>query len=140
MSSVSTASQTQKHIAAPDIRPARLTMPGLLLRLEGMAVLIAAVTIYYHLRGPAWLFIVLLLAPDLAMIGYLAGQKVGAVVYNVVHFYGLPLTLAGIALATGWQVGLLLALIWTAHIGMDRVFGYGFKYATDFKATHLGRV
>ncbi|MFC1961028.1 DUF4260 domain-containing protein [Chloroflexota bacterium] len=140
MSSLSTPSHPQSSLSDADARPITLTMPGLLLRLEGLAVLIAAVALYYHLRGPAWLFIVLLLAPDLAMIGYAVNQSVGAVVYNSVHFYGLPLALAALALATGWQTGLLLALIWTAHIAMDRLAGYGFKYRTDFKETHLGRV
>jgi hypothetical protein len=26
------------------------------------------------------------------------------------------------------------------HIGMDRALGFGLKYETDFKDTHLGRV
>jgi hypothetical protein len=33
-----------------------------------------------------------------------------------------------------------VALIWFAHIGMDRTVGYGLKYPTSFKDTHLQRV
>lgn len=139
MSSIPVAAQTP-DVSAAELRFTPLTMPGLLLRLEGLAILIAVIAAYTHLRGPAWLFIVLLLAPDLTMIGYLAGQTVGAAIYNVGHFYGLPLALAALALTVGWQTGLLLALIWAAHIALDRVFSYGFKYTTDFKDTHLRRV
>ena len=140
MSSMSTTSQPRTTASTPDIRPVQLTMPALLLRLEALAILVAAVVAYYHLRGPAWLFIVLLLAPDLFIVGYLAGKTVGAAVYNTGHYYGLPLALAALALTTGWQTGLLLALIWTAHIALDRAFGYGFKYRTGFKDTHLDHV
>jgi hypothetical protein len=33
-----------------------------------------------------------------------------------------------------------VALIWFAHISMDRTVGYGLKYPTSFKDTHLERV
>jgi hypothetical protein len=33
-----------------------------------------------------------------------------------------------------------MALIWLAHIGMDRMLGYGLKYSGGFKDTHLGRL
>ncbi len=32
-----------------------------------------------------------------------------------------------------------LALVWFAHIGFDRMVGYGLKYPTDFFDTHLRR-
>jgi hypothetical protein len=41
---------------------------------------------------------------------------------------------------TGSQLLLSAALIWLAHIGMDRALGYGLKYPTTFKDTHLGHV
>ena len=37
-------------------------------------------------------------------------------------------------------VALALGLIWIAHIGMDRMLGYGLKYASGFGDTHLGRI
>jgi len=33
-----------------------------------------------------------------------------------------------------------IALIWFAHIGIDRALGYGLKYTSGFKDTHLGRL
>ena len=117
-----------------------MSLPGLLLRLEGLAVLIAAIASYSHLNGNGWLFALLLLAPDLSALGYLKDNRTGAMFYNVVHSYLLPGVMLVGALAANWETGVLLVIIWFAHIGMDRVFGYGLKYSTEFKDTHLGRV
>jgi hypothetical protein len=35
---------------------------------------------------------------------------------------------------------LSIALIWLAHIGIDRALGYGLKYSAGFGFTHLGRI
>jgi hypothetical protein len=126
-----TQSETSKQL---------LSMPGILLRLEGLAVLLTALVLYSQVSGDWLLFVVLLLAPDLAALGYLVNVRVGSVTYNIAHYFGLPLALGLVSLLGGWALGLSLALIWAAHIGMDRVFGYGFKYATSFKDTHLGRI
>ena len=116
------------------------SMPGLLLRLEGLAILVAAVLIYGQLGGDWLAFVLLLFVPDVSMLGYVVNARVGAITYNIGHFLALPLILGLLALAGGWLTGVLLALIWLAHIGLDRLLGYGLKYATEFKATHLGRV
>ena len=117
-----------------------IARPRVLLRLEGAAVLALAVAGYRASGGNWWLFALLLLAPDLAALGYLAGNRVGAATYNLVHTYVLPLALLGYGLWGASPLALSLALIWLAHIGMDRTVGYGLKYATAFKDTHLGRV
>ncbi|HYF64402.1 MAG TPA: DUF4260 domain-containing protein [Herpetosiphonaceae bacterium] len=111
-----------------------------MLHLEGLTALAAATAAYWHYGFGWWWFAGLLLAPDLAMIAYLINPRVGSCAYNVVHTYALPLALGLLSLLAGWQFGGQLALIWLAHIGMDRALGYGLKYATDFKDTHLGRV
>jgi hypothetical protein len=111
-----------------------------ILRLEGAAALAAAVALYAH-AGLSWpLFALLILAPDLSMFAYLIGPRAGAAAYNLVHTYalGVPLALAGYFLAS--PIGLALGLIWIAHIGMDRMLGYGLKYASGFRDTHLGRI
>jgi hypothetical protein len=109
-----------------------------LLRLEGLTALAAAVTAYWFLGGNWWLFALLLLAPDLAFFGMLAGEKTGAKIYNLAHTYTVPVVLGAI----GWFGGLSwlvpLALIWIAHIGMDRAVGYGLKYPGRDGWTHLG--
>ena len=78
--------------------------------------------------------------PDLSMVGYLAGPRIGSVVYNLAHIYLWPLALIALASFTSSTLIMQLALIWSAHIGMDRMLGYGLKYPTAFKDTHLQRL
>lgn len=113
--------------------------PGAMLRVEGAALLLASVALYW-VNGGSWLlFVLLLLTPDLSMLGHLAGVRKGAVVYNVFHAYPLPAALALFGVFSGSAMALSLALIWLAHIGVDRIVGYGLKYPTGFKDTHLNR-
>ena len=108
-----------------------------LLRLEGALVFIAAVAGYGWL-GASWgLFAVLLLAPDVFMAGYLAGPRLGALVYNVGHTYAVPIGIGAVALGTSSVLLGAGALIWAAHIGMDRALGYGLKHPSGFHDTHL---
>ena len=110
------------------------------LRLEGLAVLAVAVTLY-GVSGGGWLpFAVLFFAPDLAMLGYLGGPQRGALVYNLAHTYAAPAVLAGVGWLLAEPLLPALALVWAAHIGFDRALGYGLKLPTDFRATHLGRI
>src|SRR5918997_4100238 len=114
--------------------------PAVLLRAEGAAMLLTSVMLYWVSGGSWLLFALLLLVPDLSMLGYLAGTRVGAAVYNVFHAYPLPAVLGAFGLLGGSSLALMVALVWFAHIGMDRLVGYGLKYPTEFKDTHLGRV
>lgn len=106
------------------------------LRLEGFSVLLLAIAVYGYQHASWLLFAILFLAPDLSMLGYLAGARIGAVLYNSVHSYILSLTILLIALHHPTM--LPYALIWLAHIGIDRTLGYGLKYASSFGHTHLG--
>jgi hypothetical protein len=114
--------------------------PGLLLRIEGSAVLALSVILYRELHFSWLLFAILLLAPDLSMIGYLSGVRIGASIYNLVHTLAVPLLLIGFAVLTARFSLLAYGLIWTGHIGMDRMLGFGLKYPTNFKDTHLQHV
>jgi len=117
-----------------------LSLPNILLRAESAAVLIGALALYAHQGGSWGTFILLLLVPDLSALGYLVNPRIGALGYNIGHFYVLPALLLALSWNAGWSAGIQLALIWFAHIGMDRVIGYGLKYAIEFKSTHLQRV
>ncbi len=110
------------------------------LRIEGAAVAAVSVMLYYHHSGGWLMFVVLFLTPDLFMLGYFAGPRVGAVAYNLAHAYILPLVLGAAGVLADVPLAVVLALIWTAHIGFDRALGYGLKYATAFGDTHLGRL
>ncbi len=114
--------------------------PRTLLRVEGAALLALSVYLFVTIDGGWLLFAVLLQAPDLGMAGYARGMRVGAVAYNLLHTEVLPAAraLAGLALPNG--TALSLALIWFARIGLDRLLGFGLKYPTAFRDTHLGRV
>lgn len=115
-------------------------MPRALLRLEGALVLGAALLAYAHLGGSWGWFAALFLLPDLSLLGYLAGPRVGAVAYNAGHSHLAPALLAVASVALGSPALLLGAAIWVGHIGFDRMLGYGLKYGTAFGDTHLGRV
>ncbi len=114
--------------------------PRLLLRAEGAALLIIAVMLYARTGTSWWLFAVLVLAPDLSFAGYLAGPRIGAAAYNAVHATIGPLALALIGLLAPSPPMITVALIWLAHIGADRMLGYGLKYEAGFAFTHLGRI
>ena len=119
---------------------ARFLRPAALLRVEGVALLVLSVLLY-RVNGGGWLmFGVLLLAPDLSMLGYLAGPQVGAAIYNTFHTYAMPAVVGALGMIFANPLMVAVALIWFAHIGMDRTLGYGLKYPSSFKHTHLERV
>jgi uncharacterized protein DUF4260 len=110
-----------------------------LLRLEGAAAFGAAVALYAH-AGFSWpMFAFGFFAPDLAMVGYVAGPRAGAALYNLVHTYALALVIVAAGFLGGLPVLAACGLILIAHIGFDRALGFGLKYSTAFGDTHLGR-
>ncbi|MFB6098099.1 MAG: DUF4260 domain-containing protein [Salinibacter sp.] len=111
--------------------------PRLLLRLEGLFIFVAAVGGYVVLDASWWLFGGLLFVPDVFMVGYLAGSRLGARLYNAGHTYAAPLGLGAGAYLAGMPAVGAVAFIWIAHIGMDRALGYGLKRSTGFRDTHL---
>lgn len=115
-------------------------VPRALLHVEGGVVAVAAVALYFHMGSPWWLLVLLVLAPDLSMLGYLAGPAVGAIAYDVVHTYAGPVAFGAIGVLADSDLAVQLALIWIAHIGVDRALGYGLKYRSGFADTHLQRV
>lgn len=117
-----------------------LLSPFVMLRLEGVAMFVLAAAAYAALRQPAVLFALLLFAPDLSMVGYLRGTAPGAALYNLAHNLLAPALVLGLGAALGNTALLATSLIWTAHLGMDRALGYGLKYPTEFRDTHLNRV
>jgi hypothetical protein len=115
-------------------------LPRLLLHAEGLVVLAGALALYFD-AGYGWvLLVVLALAPDVSMFGYLAGARVGAAAYDAVHTYVFPVTLGVGGVLADSSLPVQLALIWLVHIGGDRLLGYGLKYPTGFKDTHFQRV
>ncbi len=120
--------------------------PRLLLRLEGLCVFAGALLAFVAIGGATvlglgWpLLALLFFTPDLSMLAYLAGPRAGAAIYNAAHAYVGPVALGAPGLYAGEPRALALAVLWTAHIGIDRALGYGLKYPTAFGDTHLGRI
>jgi hypothetical protein len=111
-----------------------------LLRLEGL-VLFAGMTLLYAVwEGSWWVYALLFLVPDLSFAAYLAGPRAGAIVYNAAHSYMAPVALMTTGFALSSPLVLSIAMIWLAHIGIDRALGYGLKYSAGFSFTHLGRI
>jgi hypothetical protein len=111
-----------------------------LLRLEGLTLFAGMTLLYAVWGGSWWVYAILFLAPDLSFAAYLAGPKVGAIAYNAAHSYMAPMALMTAGFATPSPLVLSIAMIWLAHIGIDRALGYGLKYSAGFGFTHLGRI
>jgi hypothetical protein len=107
------------------------------LGLEALVLLVGALIAYGVVGEKWWLVPAGLLLPDLAMSGYFAGTRIGAHVYNLAHATPFPAVLLGIGYARSNDVVMAIALIWLAHIGLDRTLGFGLKYNDRFTHTHL---
>jgi hypothetical protein len=117
-----------------------LTNVRLLQQLEGLVLFLGGVYAWIALGGTWWVFLLLLLTPDISMLGYLLNARVGAAIYNLVHSYLLPT--ASLTLGLWLNIPLLTfaGLLVLAHIGWDRMLGYGLKLPSSFQDTHLGRI
>jgi hypothetical protein len=111
-----------------------------LLRLEGLTLFAGMTSVYGFWGGQWWFYAVLFFSPDLSFLGYLAGPKIGAWVYNAMHSTVVPMAMLTVGFGFAPPPVLSLALIWLAHIGFDRALGYGLKYSAGFGFTHLGRI
>jgi hypothetical protein len=110
------------------------------LKLEWICVA-AALAVVFAVTGGSWLlFALLVLAPDLSMLGFFAGPRAGALAYNLAHTLIGPVALATVAWLAESDIALQIALIWAFHIAADRALGYGLKLPTSFRDTHLGRI
>jgi Domain of unknown function (DUF4260) len=116
------------------------TRPKVLLNIEEAIFIVLALFAYNHLNYSWLLFAILFLAPDLSMLGFLINPRAGAAAYNLVHTLTFPLALLLVSYLQHWHVASEVALIWTAHIAIDRLLGYGLKYPTFFKDTHLQHI
>ena len=111
-------------------------------QVEGALVFVALIATVAALGAPWawWISILIFFAPDLSFAAYAAGPKIGAAVYNAVHIYGLGLALAALGLALALPGLVAAGLLLAAHVGFDRLFGYGLKEETGFKHTHMGQL
>lgn len=111
-------------------------------RIEGglvFAVMIAAL-VALGVPAPWWLVLLLFFVPDISFLAYVAGPRLGAAVYNFLHLYGLGAAILAVGTFAAMPMVITAGLLWVAHVGFDRLLGYGLKEPTGFKDTHLGRL
>ncbi len=118
-----------------------LTRPSILLRIEEALLLTATLFAYQHLHFSWLLFAILFLTPDLFMLGYLVNARLGASnLQPRPHPHPPCSPSCSSATSSTGTYPQQLALIWTAHIALDRLLGFGLKYPTFFKDTHLQHI
>ncbi len=110
------------------------------LRLEELIQFVFGVYLFSLLPFTWWWFLVLFLAPDLAMLGYVFGNRVGAFAYNLFHHKGMAIAVYLLGVYLGNDILLLAGVILYAHSAFDRILGYGLKYGTGFNNSHLGSI
>lgn len=111
-----------------------------ILKLEELLEFALGIYLFSTLSYAWWWFLVLILLPDIGMVGYLVNTKTGALTYNVFHHKGLAILILLIGIYFEIEVMQLIGIILFSHAALDRVFGYGLKYADNFKNTHLGHL
>ena len=111
-----------------------------ILKLEELLQFALGIYLFSTLSYAWWWFLVLILLPDIGMLGYLINTKTGALTYNVFHHKGLAILILLIGIYFEIEVMQLIGIILFSHAALDRVFGYGLKYADNFKNTHLGHL
>ncbi len=111
-----------------------------IIQLEELAMFLLTIYLFSRLSFAWWWYPALILVPDLSMVGYLFGNKVGAITYNVVHHKAVAIAvyIAGLHLQNEWLQ--LIGLILFGHSSIDRMMGYGLKTFAGFKSTHLGEI
>jgi hypothetical protein len=114
--------------------------PKMLLRIEGLVLLAASIVVFAAQGQQWWLYPALLFVPDLFMLGYLRNTKFGSIIYNLGHSYPAAALVTAFGFILGSGLAVALGTIWFGHIGLDRMLGYGLKYGTGFKHTHLGNL
>lgn len=110
------------------------------LKLEELLMFALSVYLFTTLDFSWWWFLVLILAPDIGMLGYLMNSKIGAVTYNLFHHKGVAILIYLLGVFFQNEFMKLIGVMVFAHASLDRVFGYGLKYFDSFKHTHLGEI
>jgi hypothetical protein len=111
-----------------------------IIKLEEMAMLIVSVLALMYLKVPYFYYLILFLGPDISMLGYLLGNKTGAISYNIFHHKGIAMTLFVVGFIYNIWLLQVAGLILFGHSSMDRMMGYGLKTFEGFKFTHLGAI
>ncbi|GAA3635611.1 DUF4260 domain-containing protein [Flavivirga jejuensis] len=110
------------------------------LKIEELFMFIFGIYLFSGLNFSWWWFVVLILTPDIGMLGYLLGPKIGAITYNLCHHKAIAVSVYFIGIIAQNDIVKLIGIILFSHACFDRIFGYGLKYFDNFKHTHLGHI
>jgi len=110
------------------------------LKLEDLAQFILGIFLFSQLDFAWWWFPALILLPDIGMLGYIFGPKIGASVYNLFHHKAVAIGIYLLGIFYFGSVITLIGIILFSHAALDRIFGYGLKYPDSFQNTHLGKI
>jgi hypothetical protein len=111
-----------------------------IIKLEELGLFLFGIYLFNTLDYAWWWFLVLILAPDFSMIGYVINNKTGALIYNIFHHRGIAIVIYFLGIYLSSSMLQLIGIILFTHSSMDRMFGYGLKYESGFKFTHLGEI
>ena len=110
------------------------------LKIEELFMFILGIFMFNQLDFNWWWFIVLILTPDISMLGYILNTRIGALLYNVFHHKGIAILIYFIGFYIQNEILQLIGIILFSHASFDRIFGYGLKFSDSFKNTHLGKI
>ncbi|MEZ4810318.1 MAG: DUF4260 domain-containing protein [Allomuricauda sp.] len=110
------------------------------LKLEEILMFVLGIYLFNQLDYAWWWFLVLILAPDIGMLGYLFGNRAGAFSYNLFHHKGLAILIYLGGVYFSIPLCQLIGIILFSHSALDRALGYGLKYDKGFRYTHLGEI
>lgn len=110
------------------------------LKIEELAQLALGIVLFSQMNYAWWIFLALILVPDIGMLGYLFNPKVGAITYNIFHNKAIAILFIALGIFYLGEIYTLVGIILFAHSAMDRFFGYGLKYQDSFNNTHLGKI
>tara|TARA_R110002049_G_scaffold305738_1_gene503136 strand:- start:9030 stop:9386 length:357 start_codon:yes stop_codon:yes gene_type:complete len=108
------------------------------LKIEELLMFLLGVFMFNQLDFSWWWFLVLIVTPDISMLGYLVNTKIGAITYNVFHHKAMAILVYFVGVYFQYSILQLVGIILFSHASLDRMFGYGLKYFDGFKNTHLG--
>lgn len=111
-----------------------------LIKLEELALFLFSVYLFSQLSFAWWVYPLFFFAPDLSIVGYLAGPRFGAVCYNLIHHKAVALATIVLGSFLGATVLSLAGVILLGHSSLDRVLGYGLKTTESFNQTSLGTI
>ncbi|MCF0051692.1 DUF4260 domain-containing protein [Dyadobacter sp. LJ53] len=107
------------------------------IKIEEFSMLILSIYALFQFSSPWWYFVLMLIGPDISMVGYLAGNIFGALVYNFFHHRAVAILVFLTGLTIGQTELQAAGVILFGHSAMDRMLGFGLKYNQGFKFTHL---